>query len=96
MVLDPPKDDQLKLPRRNSNVDVQCPVEPGQYHIVQTVALPKEIPQGELLNLLYQSHYLIRPRSAKFVVNVRGYTAEDDDLVCLDLKVNFMKGFPLW
>ncbi|KAF8807482.1 hypothetical protein BYT27DRAFT_7256079 [Phlegmacium glaucopus] len=30
---------------------------------------------------------------AKFVINVRGYTVEDDDLVCLDLKVDFM---PHW
>ncbi|KAH7911964.1 ML domain-containing protein [Hygrophoropsis aurantiaca] len=27
---------------------------------------------------------------AKFTVGVRGYTADDDDLVCLDLKVDFM------
>lgn len=28
--------------------------------------------------------------SAKFVVNVRGYTADDDDMVCLDLVVDFV------
>jgi len=34
---------------------------------------------------------------AKFVVQVRGYTADDDDMACLDLTVDFMKGFPrLW
>ncbi|KAF4572840.1 Phosphatidylglycerol/phosphatidylinositol transfer protein [Pleurotus pulmonarius] len=58
---------------RNADTDVQCPVEPGDYEVEQTVELPKEIPK------------------AKFVVNVRGYTADDEDLVCLDLKVNFMK-----
>lgn len=30
---------------------------------------------------------------AKFTVNVRGYTANDEDMVCLDLKVDFMR-FP--
>jgi hypothetical protein len=28
---------------------------------------------------------------AKFVVNVRGYTVDDDDMLCLNLKANFMK-----
>jgi len=28
---------------------------------------------------------------AKFTINARGYTVDDDDLVCVDLKVNFMK-----
>ena len=27
---------------------------------------------------------------AKFVVNIRGYTADDDDMVCLDLAVDFV------
>ncbi|EPQ60743.1 Phosphatidylglycerol/phosphatidylinositol transfer protein [Gloeophyllum trabeum ATCC 11539] len=27
----------------------------------------------------------------KFVVNVRGYTADDDDMVCVDLNVDFRK-----
>ncbi|KAF5377590.1 hypothetical protein D9615_005331 [Tricholomella constricta] len=32
---------------------------------------------------------------AKFVVNVRGYTNDDDDMLCLDLTVDFMKNpFP--
>jgi len=58
---------------RNGNVTVQCPVEPGSYHVVKTVTLPKEIPP------------------AKFTISVRGYTAEDDDLLCVDFKVDFMK-----
>ncbi|THH20645.1 hypothetical protein EW146_g762 [Bondarzewia mesenterica] len=33
---------------------------------------------------------------AKFTISVRGYTVDDDSLVCLDLKVDFMKKpFPL-
>ncbi|RDB29487.1 Phosphatidylglycerol/phosphatidylinositol transfer protein [Hypsizygus marmoreus] len=28
---------------------------------------------------------------AKFIVSVRGYTVEDEDMLCLDLKVDFMK-----
>ena len=34
--------------RRNTDVDVQCPVQEGRYVVKQTVALPKEIPKGEL------------------------------------------------
>ncbi|KAG0708943.1 ML domain-containing protein [Suillus ampliporus] len=66
---------------RGANTTIQCPVEEGDYTVVQTVALPKEIPQ------------------AKFKVSVRGYTADEDDMLCLDLEVNFMKNpFPrlLW
>jgi len=29
--------------------------------------------------------------AAKFTVNVRGYTADDEDMLCLDLRVDFMK-----
>lgn len=28
---------------------------------------------------------------AKFTIKARGYTVDDDDLFCVDLKVNFMK-----
>ncbi|KAK7058893.1 Phosphatidylglycerol/phosphatidylinositol transfer protein [Paramarasmius palmivorus] len=31
---------------------------------------------------------------AKFKVEVRGYTKDDDDMVCLNLVVDFMKKFP--
>jgi len=30
---------------------------------------------------------------AKFNVDVQGYTVEDDDMLCLKLKVDFMKPF---
>jgi hypothetical protein len=58
---------------RKADATVQCPIEPGEYEVVQTVALPKEIPR------------------AKFSVSVRGYTVEEDDMACVDLKVDFMK-----
>lgn len=29
---------------RNANATIQCPVEPGEYSIVQEIELPKEIP----------------------------------------------------
>jgi len=58
---------------RNSDVDIKCPIEKGEYNVTQTVALPKEIPP------------------AKFVVEVKGYTADERDLVCVNLKVDFMK-----
>ncbi|VDB86513.1 unnamed protein product [Peniophora sp. CBMAI 1063] len=60
---------------RNANASITCPVEEGYYTVVQTVTLPKEIPQ------------------AKFTVAVKGYTVDDDDLFCLNLKVDFMKRF---
>lgn len=31
---------------RKADATVQCPIEPGEYEVVQTVALPKEIPRG--------------------------------------------------
>ncbi|CEL58724.1 Phosphatidylglycerol/phosphatidylinositol transfer protein OS=Cryptococcus neoformans var, neoformans serotype D (strain JEC21 / ATCC MYA-565) GN=NPC2 PE=3 SV=1 [Rhizoctonia solani AG-1 IB] len=60
---------------RKNNVTVQCPVEPSEYEIVQTVQLPKETPR------------------AKFIVDVKGFTSDealDTDLVCLQLKVDFI------
>ncbi|KAJ7181758.1 ML domain-containing protein [Mycena crocata] len=59
---------------RNANANISCPVEPGPYTVVHTVALPKEIPK------------------AKFVVLVRGTTVAEEDMMCLDLKIDFMKG----
>ncbi|KAG2159945.1 ML domain-containing protein [Suillus bovinus] len=62
---------------RNANASIQCPVKEGDYTVVETVALPKEIPQ------------------AKFTVAVKGYTADELDMLCLDLKVDFMRNpFP--
>ncbi|KAI6153520.1 ML domain-containing protein [Pisolithus tinctorius] len=62
---------------RAANASIQCPVEKGEYTVVQNVTLPKEIPP------------------AKFSVSVRGYTAEEEDMLCLDLKVDFMQSpFP--
>lgn len=41
---------QLELltlqPSRTAKLDISCPVEPGKYRVVHTVALPKEIPPG--------------------------------------------------
>ncbi|KAJ3490537.1 hypothetical protein NLI96_g1370 [Meripilus lineatus] len=62
---------------RNANVSVQCPVKAGVYKVVQTVALPKEIPP------------------APFQVSVDGYTADDEDLICLKLHIDFRRNpFP--
>ncbi|KAF8591937.1 hypothetical protein K439DRAFT_615359 [Ramaria rubella] len=32
---------------KKANVSIQCPVSPGEYTVVQTVALPKEIPPAK-------------------------------------------------
>ncbi|KAK7046331.1 ML domain-containing protein [Favolaschia claudopus] len=64
---------------RNANASVSCPVEPGEYSIVQTVELPKEVPK------------------LKYVINVRGYTSDDDDaepMACVDLTVQWRPFFP--
>lgn len=63
---------------------MQCPVKEGQYTVDQTVELPAEIPKGTPQRNRYQLTV------AKFVVSVRGYTADDDDMVCLDLIVDFV------
>ncbi|KAI5115312.1 hypothetical protein M0805_004991 [Coniferiporia weirii] len=64
---------------RNAEADVQCPVEEDEYVVVQTVALPKEIPR------------------AKFVVQVRGYTKDDENMACVNLSVDFRPKFPhIW
>ena len=35
--------------------------------------------------------------AAKFTVDVRGYTVDEEDMVCLQLKVDFLPKFPhLW
>lgn len=76
--------------RRNANTSVQCPVEKGAYKVVHTVTLPKEIPQGKSLSL----YTVVIPDaiwSAKFNIGVQGYTVEDDNLFCVNLKVDFMK-----
>ncbi len=76
------------FPRRNANATIQCPVEKGTHKVVQIVTLPKEIPPGTfvLYSLQEQKLTLI---SAQFKVEIRGYTADDDDLLCLDLSIDF-------
>lgn len=80
----------LSFLRRNANTTVQCPVEEGIYEVVHTVALPKEIPQGQSPSL-YTVAIPDAVWSAKFNIDVRGYTVEDEDLFCVSLKVDFMR-----
>ncbi|KAI8451654.1 ML domain-containing protein [Phakopsora pachyrhizi] len=56
-----------------SDTNLRCPIQPGDYDIAQTVALPREIPP------------------AKYTVQVRAFTANDEDLACADLMVDFSK-----
>jgi hypothetical protein len=86
---------------RNANATVQCPVEKGPYTVSQTVELPNEIPRGVYLTFdiairvytttteLTRSLYVL---VAKFQVAVRGYNQDEEDMLCLDLFVDFMKG----
>ncbi|CUA69656.1 Phosphatidylglycerol/phosphatidylinositol transfer protein [Rhizoctonia solani] len=63
---------------RNANATIQCPVGKGDHEVVQTVALPREIPR------------------AKFTVDVKAYDADEEDLACVKLNVDFMLGHNLW
>ncbi|KAH8835697.1 ML domain-containing protein [Flagelloscypha sp. PMI_526] len=56
-----------------ANATIQCPIEAREHVVVQSVDLPKEIPQ------------------AKFLVNVQAYTVDDEDLLCLNLAIDFRK-----
>ncbi|KZP01497.1 hypothetical protein CALVIDRAFT_559312 [Calocera viscosa TUFC12733] len=56
----------------NMDLTVQCPVEPSDYHLSHTVALPRKIPK------------------AKFGIQVSGMTQDDEDMVCLDIVMNFL------
>ncbi|KAG8732318.1 Phosphatidylglycerol/phosphatidylinositol transfer protein [Ceratobasidium sp. 423] len=60
---------------RKNNVTVQCPVEPGEYEIVQTVRLPRETPRAK---------FIID------VKGFTSDEALDTDLACLQLKVDFI------
>lgn len=79
--------------RRKANATVTCPVPQGELHITQTVALPKEIPRGMFHS---NNHVLHLPAVcvAKFTVDVRGYTADDEDMVCVKLNVDFLPKTP--
>jgi hypothetical protein len=76
--------------RRSANITLQCPVAEGNHDITHTVALPKDIPPGaktthcslSLLSLLVH-------HAGRFTVNVRGYTVDEDDMLCLDLVMDF-------
>ena len=62
--------------------------------MIQKVALPKEIPKGLLFppphrETFSQTFSLI----AKFSIAVRGYTVEDDDMLCVDIRLDFMRHF---
>ncbi|KAF7966634.1 hypothetical protein HWV62_37591 [Athelia sp. TMB] len=76
---------------RNAHASIQCPAEPGDYEVSQTVTLPKEIPPGTLLSLSGLQSLVTPLLLAKFNIDVRGYTVDDDDLVCLRLKADFIK-----
>lgn len=67
---------------RQLNAAVSCPVDPGTYTIVQTVTLPKEIPTGKH-RVAHATNLIQHP--AKFGVRVRGFTADNEDMMCLGM-----------
>lgn len=74
---------------RSANASVQCPVEKGQYIVEQTVDLPKEIPPGSFIVLSFRN--TSDPLTAKFNIHIDGYTVDEDDLMCMDLTIDFTK-----
>lgn len=76
-------------PRRNANTTIQCPVEKGTHKVVQSVTLPKEIPPGTFVSQTFVNVDSCMLLTAQFAVNARGYTADDEDLFCLDLMMDF-------
>ena len=80
--------------RRKANASIACPVQPGPYTVEQTVQLPKEIPKG----IIAQIFTIARAQVflAKFLVAVRAFTVDEDDMLCVDLKVDFMPKLPFF
>ena len=75
--------------RANANTTIQCPVEKGTHKVTQTVTLPKEIPPGRAV---FDTVCLIAYKclfAAQFNVAIRGFTDDDEDLVCMDLMMDF-------
>lgn len=67
-----------------------CPVKEGEYEVVQTVTLPKEIPPG-MWSVQYGPVLQELTRyTAKFIASVRGFTVDEKDLVCVDITANFL------
>jgi hypothetical protein len=77
--------------RRKSDIDIECPIQEGAYNVTQTVALPKEIPPGTTHRSIRLAVLIFFCHTVKFVVEVKGYTVDDKDLVCVNLMVDFMK-----
>ena len=53
-------DRNSSINRANANATLRCPLNPGEYEIVQTVDLPEEIPKGWSFLLLFPSLRLRR------------------------------------
>jgi hypothetical protein len=63
--------------------------------VVETIALPKEIPQGAHKSTYSIFKPVAESFAAKFTVAVAGYTVDEEDLLCLDLRIDFMRNpFP--
>jgi len=60
---------------RTNNATLQCPVEPGEYDIVQTVDLPREIPKAKFI---VQTRAFTQP-------------PEEADMACADIAIDFLR-----
>lgn len=81
--------------RRKANATIQCPVKEGEYVIEQTADLPKEIPPGaSVIPLSTQPRLIVH--IGKFNINIHGYSVDDEELVCLNMAVDFRRFPHFW
>lgn len=72
---------------RNNKAEVQCPVEPGEYDITQTVELPREIPPAK-----FNVHVVaLAAPEDKEGGDDGGEEPEPEQLTCLDISIDFRK-----
>jgi hypothetical protein len=77
---------------RSANATIQCPISAGEHKVVHTVALPKEIPRGMLNRSTIEHHLLTYSSIAKFAVEARGSSVNDEDLMCVKINIDFILG----
>jgi hypothetical protein len=74
---------------RDYNTTIQCPVKPGSYEVTHTADLPREIPQVCKDTYLIVRDKLLTIGKAKFDIDALGFTADEEDVLCLNIKADF-------
>ena len=76
---------------KNSDLDLECPIQRGDYSLTQTIGLPKEIPPGKRRTVYGIAVDNTERISGKFNVQVEAFSVDGDPLLCLTLHVDFIK-----